>query len=471
MSAHIPSSAPTPRSRRHADDAPRPHRADRDGWRTGVRLEIDAGGTIASLETGVDARAFDADVLLPAPTNVHSHAFQRAMAGRAERRGPDGRDSFWSWRALMYRFLERLGPDDIEAIAAFVQLEMLEAGFAAVAEFHYLHHAPDGAEYADLGELSARIAAAAETTGIGLTLLPTLYAVGGCDGRALEGGQRRFGNDETRFAALHERAANALRSLPGDARLGVAAHSLRAVSPAQLRFAATLAPDAPFHLHVAEQPAEIDEVRRALGARPVEWLLANHDVGARWCLIHATHVDDAELAGLASSGAVAGLCPITEANLGDGLFEAERHLDAGGALGLGTDSNLRVSLAGELRTLEHGQRLRDGARAVLADAARSTGRRLLEEACAGGARAAGRASGAIEAGRLADLVALDASATSLLGTDGDTTIDAFVFAGGDDAVTDVWAAGRHVVRDGRHVRRDAIEARYRTTLLALSAHL
>ena len=444
-----------------------------DGWRTGVRLEIDAAGTIASLETGVETGAeggaFDADVLLPAPTNLHSHAFQRAMAGRTERRGPDGTDSFWSWRTLMYRFLERLDPDDVEAIAAFAQMEMLEAGFAAVAEFHYLHHGPDGASYVDVGELAGRIAAAAGTTGIGLTLLPVLYAAGGCDGRALEGGQRRFGNDEARFAALHERAASALRSLPGDARLGVAAHSLRAVSPAQLRFAAALAPDAPFHLHVAEQPAEIAEVRHALGARPVAWLLANHDVDARWCLVHATHVDDGELAGLARSGAVVGLCPITEANLGDGLFEAKRYLDAGGALGVGTDSNLRVSLAGELRTLEHGQRLRDGARAVLADAARSTGRRLLEETCAGGARAAGRPSGAIEPGRLADLVALDGAATSLLGTDGDATLDAFVFAGGDEAVTDVWAAGRHAVRDGRHVRRDAIEARYRETMLALSA--
>ena len=445
-----------------------------DGWRTGVRLEIGGDGAIRSIETGVEVPAagagLDADVLLPAPTNLHSHAFQRAMAGRTERRGPDGTDSFWSWRALMYRFLERLDPDDVEAIAAFVQMEMLEAGFAAVAEFHYLHHDPDGAPYADVGELSARIAAAAETTGIGLTLLPVLYAAGGCDGRALAGGQRRFGNDETRFAALHAWAADAVDSLPGDARLGVAAHSLRAVSPAQLRFAATLVPDAPFHLHVAEQPAEITEVRDALGARPVEWLLANHDVDARWCLIHATHVDEAELAGLARSGAVVGLCPITEANLGDGLFEARRYLGAGGALGVGSDSNLRVSLAGELRTLEHGQRLRDGARAVLADAARSTGRRLLEEACAGGARAAGRPSGAIAPGRLADLVALDGSATSLLGTEADATIDAFVFAGGDGAVTDVWAAGRRVVRGGRHVRRDAIEARYRTTVLDLSAH-
>ena len=475
-----------------------------EGWRRDVRLEIDGSGTIAALASGVGSagavvgkdrdraaevddghgdgdgdgvgdEAIDAgaevtvDVLLPAPANLHSHAFQRAIAGRTERRGPDGRDSFWSWRETMYRFLERLDPDDVEAIAAFAQMEMLEAGFAAVAEFHYLHHGPGGVPYADLGELSARIAAAARTSGIGLTLLPVLYVAGGCDGRALAGGQRRFGNEETRFAALHERAAVAVRALPDDARLGVAAHSLRAVSPAQLRTATALAPRAPFHLHIAEQPAEVDEVRRALGARPIEWLLGNHDVDARWCLIHATQATDAELDGLARSGAVAGLCPITEANLGDGLFGARRYLDAGGALGVGSDSNLRISLAGELRTLEHGQRLRDGERAVLADATRSTGRRLLEEACAGGARAAGRASGAIAPGRLADLVALDGKATSLLGTEEDTTIDAFAFAGGDDAITDVWAAGRHVVREGRHVRREAIERRYRETVLGLSA--
>jgi len=440
-----------------------------DGWRSGVRLDIDDVGTIAAVTSGVDTPAFDADVLLPAPTNLHSHAFQRAMAGLTERRGPEGSDSFWSWRALMYRFLDRLDPDAVEAIAAYVQMEMLEAGFAAVVEFHYLHHAPDGIPYADVGELSGRIAAAAHTSGIGLTLLPALYAAGGCDGRALEGGQRRFGNDEVRFAAVHERAAHALRSLPADARLGVAAHSLRAVSPRELCVAAALSPEAPFHLHVAEQPTEVAEVRAALGARPVEWLLANHDVDGRWCLIHATHVDAAERAGLARSGAVVGLCPITEANLGDGLFEARKYLDAGGTFGVGSDSNLRVSLAGELRTLEYGQRLRDGARAVLADHERSTGRRLLEEACAGGARAAGRPSGRIAPGRLADLVALDRRATSLLGTEGDTLIDAFTFAGGDDAVSDVWAAGRRVVSEGRHMRRDAIESRYRKTVLGLSA--
>jgi len=437
------------------------------GWSRDVRIELDEHGVITAVTSGVPSPRIDADVLLPAPVNLHSHAFQRAMAGLSERRGPNPRDSFWTWRTLMYRFLERLDPDDVEAIAAFVQMEMLECGQAAVVEFHYLHHGPDGHPYENVGELSARIASAAATSGIGLTLLPVLYSVGGCDGRALAGGQRRFGNDPERFARLHERAGEAIAALPADARLGVAPHSLRAVTREGLAFAAELAPRSPLHLHVAEQPAEVEEVQAAYGARPVEWLLANHDVDTRWCLIHATHMVPAESVALARTGAVAGLCPITESNLGDGIFDARRYVDAGGAFGVGSDSNLRLSLAEELRTLEHTQRLRDGARNVLADETRSTGRCLFDAVCAGGAQAANRPCGRIEPGAFADLLALDGQATSLVGRDGDTRLDAFVFADAERAITDVWAAGRHLVREGRHVRREAIESRYRRTLRTL----
>ena len=431
-----------------------------EGWRHGVRVEIGADGRIAAVESGRPADGRRVGVLLPAPANLHSHAFQRAMAGLTERRGPDPRDSFWTWRRLMYRFLDRLGPDELEPIATFAQMQMLEAGFAAVAEFHYVHHQPGGAPYGCLSELSNRIVAAASETGIGLTLLPVLYRHGGCGGKPLEGAQLRFGNSPERFARLREEADTAVRTLDADARTGVAIHSLRAVDPEGVAFAATLAPGAPVHVHAAEQTAEIEEVEACLGARPVEWLLANAGVDERWCVVHATHMTPGETAGLAASGAVAGLCPITEASLGDGIFDGASHQARGGRFGVGTDSNIRISLAEELRMLEYSQRLRDRARAVLAPPGESTGRTLFEAAARGGALAAMRDAGTLAPGRLADLVALDAAAADLAGKQGDTLLDSFVFAGGDAMVTDVWSAGRHVVEEGRHVRRDEITGRY-----------
>ena len=289
------------------------------GWANDVAVTV-ADGRIVSVQTGVSGNGVDC--LLPAPVNLHSHAFQRAMAGMTEARGA-GQDSFWTWRTLMYRFLDRLSPDDVQAIAAMVMLEMAEAGYAAVAEFHYLHHAPGGAAYADLAEMSVRIAAAAAETGLGLTHLPVLYERGGCDGRALTAGQLRFGNDPERFAQLWQAAAKALASLPADTVLGVAPHSLRAASPAALRMAEALAPNAPIHIHVAEQVAEVTEVLGATGARPVQWLLENHTLSSRWCLIHATQMEPFETEAMAKSGAIAGLCPITEANLGDGIFDGD----------------------------------------------------------------------------------------------------------------------------------------------------
>lgn len=442
-----------------------------DGWRSDQRLTIGADGRVAAIEPLAAGVVADVDILVPAPANLHSHAFQRAMAGMTEKRGPEGRDSFWTWRALMYRFLDALTPDDVEAIAAFMQMESLEAGFGAVAEFHYLHHRPDGAPYARLGETAERIVAAAETTGCGLTLLPVLYAQGGCDGRPLGPGQRRFGNDVERYARLFEESAAALARLPEDGRIGVAPHSLRAVSVEALTAAADLAGDRPIHIHVAEQTAEVEEVRAAHGARPVQWLLEIFDIDARWCLIHATQMTPEETKALARSGAVAGLCPITEANLGDGIFDGVRYLEAGGRFGVGSDSNIRIDLAGELRQLEYSQRLRDRSRAALATETRSTGHRLLEDAAKGGAQAASRGSGVIEVGALADLTALGGEAIDLLGKSGDAALDAWIFAGAEPAVRHVWSAGRHVVKDGRHVARDAVRARYAETIRSLGARL
>src|SRR5690606_11701310 len=287
--------------------------------------------------------------------NLHSHTFQRGMAGLAETRGPSG-DSFWTWRQVMYGFLGALTPEDVEAVAAYAFLEMLEGGFTAVAEFHYLHHGPDGAPYANLAEHCERIAAAAETTGIGLTLLPVFYAQGGFGAQPANEGQRRLLNDPERFAQLLEGARKAVASLP-DARVGIAPHSLRAVTPESLAAVLPLAEGGPVHIHIAEQVKEVEDCLAWSGRRPVEWLLDNAPVDGRWCLIHATHLTDAEVGGIARSGAVAGLCPITEANLGDGIFAGVEFAGQGGLYGVGSDSNIEITAPGELRQLEYSQRL------------------------------------------------------------------------------------------------------------------
>ena len=446
------------------------------GWARDVRVSVSSRGHIAGVDSHAPPRDGDQvlrdQVLLPAPGNLHSHAFQRALAGRTQAASDAGQDSFWSWRRAMYRFVDRLTPDLVEAITAQAQAEMLEAGFAAVAEFHYLHHGVAGAGYDDPAETSCRVMAAALESGIGLTLLPVLYSASGADGRPPTPRQRRFACDVDRFEGLWTRAADALRSGPADWRLGVAAHSLRAVPPGGLAALLEAHRDGPIHLHIAEQIAEVDEVRAALGTTPVAWLLDHHEVDQRWCLVHATHMTDIECDRLAASGAVAGLCPITEADLGDGLFPARRFLAAGGEFGVGSDSNVSISLAGELQLLEYGQRLATRERNVLCQAPRSTARTLFDVACAGGARALGRDSGAIEVGRVADLLTLDASPAGPLALDhlaGDELLDGWVFSTRAGAVSEVWSAGRHLVRGGRHVARDAIAARYRRAVARLVA--
>lgn len=441
-----------------------------EGWRRDVRIAVE-DGRISAVLAGAAPRAGDvrAPALLPALSNLHSHAFQRAMAGMTERRAAGGGDSFWTWRSVMYRFLERLTPEDVEAIAALVFLEMQEAGFAAVGEFHYLHHRPGGEPYAALAEMSARIVAAAATTGIGLTHLPVLYSHGGAGAQPLAGGQLRFGNDVDRFARLLEGAREAARALPADARVGIAPHSLRATTPEDLARVLPLGAGGPVHIHVAEQPREVAEISAWLGARPVEWLLANAPVGPDWCAIHATHMTPAETAGLAATGAVAGLCPITEANLGDGPFDGPRWLAAGGAYGLGSDSNVRISLVEELRTLEYSQRLRDLSRNVLLTGEGSVGESLYRGAAAGGAQALGREAGRIAPGLWADLVALDLDHPALCALAPGQILDGLAFAAPDEVVTDLWSAGRHQVRGGRHIRRDAILAGWRKTVARLRA--
>jgi formimidoylglutamate deiminase len=443
----------------HADQALLP-----EGWARDVSIELSQGRIVA---VGPARGGQRVGCLLPAPVNLHSHAFQRAMAGLTEYRTA-GQDSFWTWRSLMYRFLNHLTPDDVETIAAHVMVEMAEAGYAAVAEFHYLHHGLGGTPYADRAEMAGRICAAAATTGLGLTLLPVLYERGGCDGRALAGGQLRFGNDLDGFRALHQAAAGHVGALPADAVLGLAPHSLRAVSAASLADAATM--PGPIHIHIAEQVAEVDEVLAFNGLRPVDWLLRHAKVNQRWCLIHATQMDPAETLALAASGAVAGLCPITEANLGDGIFDGARYLAAGGAFGLGSDSNVRISLSEEIRLLEYSQRLGLKARAVLADGS-SVGRVIFDGMAKGGAQAAGRGAGAIAVGRWADLVALDMTGPDMAGRFGDRVLDTFAFAGDDRMVTDLWSAGRHIVQGGRHIARDSVRARFGAVMARLAQAL
>mgnify|MGYP001793089964 CR=1 FL=1 len=442
------------------------------GWQHNLEVQIGADGRIASVGPQVGTATSRVALLLPAPSNLHSHAFQRAMAGLTEARGPDPSDSFWSWRRLMYSFLDQLSPDHVEAIAALVFMEMLEAGYGAVAEFHYLHHDVDGVPYATLAEMSERIVSAATQTGIGLTLLPVHYQFGGCDLRPLQGGQRRFGNDVDRFLRLHVDAKGALDAAPPDYALGMAPHSLRAVDPSGLEVLLSEATTGPVHMHLGEQLAEVDEVVACLKARPTEWLLDNHAVDNRWCLIHCTQMMPQETAALAATGAVAGLCPLTESNLGDGIFNGTSFLEQGGTIGFGSDSNIQISLFEELKTLEYSQRLRDLSRAALATKDRSTGRVLFDAANTGGAQASGRESGQITAGHWADLLGLDDDNQWLCNREGDAMLDSLIVSGGGQAcITDVWSAGRHVVTEGRHFRRDAIIGDFLQTMRQLETRI
>jgi len=441
------------------------------GWQDNVRLTV-VQGRITAIVAGAVVQAGDVrvDTLLPAMGNLHSHSFQRAMAGMTEHRRA-GKDSFWTWRDLMYRFTAHLTPDHIEAIAAFVFMEMQEAGFASVGEFHYLHHQPGGTPYADLAELSVRIAAAAGQAGIGLTHLPVLYTYGGAGQVPLEAGQARFGNDVDRFNDLVAAAQGAVRALGPDARVGIAPHSLRATSPDDLAAVLAAHRGVPVHIHIAEQPREVADIQAWLGARPVEWLLGHADVGRDWCLIHATHMTVAETVAMARSGAVAGLCPITEANLGDGPFNGPAYLAAGGAFGVGSDSNVLISLTEELRTLEYSQRLRDLARNVMVVGEGSVGEALYLGATHGSARALGRGAGTIAVGGWADLLAIDSAAPALCALRPDQVLDGLVFAAKDTVVRDVWSAGRHMVKGGRHLHRDAITAGYRAAMASVMSLL
>ena len=436
------------------------------GWTRDVRIGV-ADGRIASISGGAAAEPGDERhrIGLPGICNLHSHAFQRGMAGLAEIRGTSA-DDFWTWRELMYRFAGRMTPDDIEAVAAQAYVEMLETGFTRVGEFHYIHHDISGAPYGHPAELAERVAAGAETSGIGLTLLPVFYAHAGFGGRAPEHGQRRFVNDIDGYARLHEASRRALAGLEG-AIIGVAPHSLRAVTPEELTALVSLAGSDPIHIHIAEQIREIDECIAWSGQRPVQWLFDHAAVDRNWCLVHATHANVAEIGSMTRSGAVAGLCPVTEANLGDGTFDAPEFIKRGGVFGVGSDSNVLIGVSDELRQLEYSQRLALRARNVIGCGAASTGRALFDGAMQGGAQALGLNRAGLVQGAFADIVSLDAHSISLAGRRGDAILDSWIFGAGRSLVDCVWARGRKLVQAGRHHAREAVAERFRRTLEGL----
>lgn len=440
------------------------------GWHSDVAVEIDAAGTITGVKPGQSGRATVAGIALPAMPNIHSHAHQRLMAGLAERAGP-GSDSFWTWREVMYGFALRLGPEDLQAVAAQLYVEMLKSGFSIVGEFQYLHNQPDGEPYADPAELSLRCLAAADQAGIAITMLPTLYAYGGFGGQPSVPGQRRFINDAGRYVHIIEKIHAACRDNPLR-KLGISPHSLRAVTAELLTEVIAeldrLDTQAPIHIHIAEQTKEVDDCLAWSGKRPVQYLLDNFALSSRWCAIHATHMTEGETEGLARSGMIAGLCPTTEANLGDGIFPADRFLAAKGAIAIGSDSHITVSPAEDLRQLEYSQRLRDRARNVLADApGQSTGRRLFDASLSGGAKSMAQPVGAIAPGLRADICILDADHPALIGRSGDAVIDSWIFSGGNPCVKDMFVAGQHVVIDRRHVREDEIAKSFRQAVKKL----
>ena len=435
------------------------------GWRRNVRVAV-REGVITEVACGAAAAPDDVrlKLALPGLPDLHSHAFQRAMAGLAERRGPGGTDDFWSWREVMYRFLERIEPDDLEAIAAYTYADLLEAGFTCVGEFHYLHRTPRGGLYDNPAELALRHAAAAHRTGIGLTLLPVFYESSQFGGAPPTPGQRRFITDLETFGRIVERVRAEIPPAPGH-NVGIAPHSLRAVTPAHLSALLDRYREGPIHIHAAEQLKEVEDCVAFTGARPVEWLLRRAALDTRWCVVHATHLTPEEISALAHCGAVAGLCPVTEANLGDGIFPAPAYRAAQGRWGIGTDSHIQLDAACELRQLEYAQRLIRRRRNVLARADQpSTGASLYQEALAGGAQALGLPVGAIAPGHRADFLVLDADHPDLVGRAPDVALDTWIFAQGRSLIRDVIAGGNTVVENRRHKERERIDAAYRRTL-------
>lgn len=446
------------------------------GWETSVRITVSEDGCIQAITPQALSSGCKnvAGIAVPGVPNLHSHAFQRAMAGLAERSGGSNTDTFWSWRERMYSFLERLSPEDVQAIAAQLYVELLRNGFTSVTEFHYLRNEIDGRTYTDPTEMAQRILAAADQTGIGTTLLPVLY-------RSSDFGKKPPHSEQKRFIATVDELLSDIVTLRHyvannpQYRIGLAIHSLRAVAPDDLGEALnayrTIDPDGPIHIHVAEQTREVQDSVVWSGARPIEWLTDNTPIDNNWCTIHATHMTTEEAVALAATGAVVGLCPTTEANLGDGLFPFEDFTSAGGTWGVGTDSHVSVSPIAELRLLEYGQRIVRRERNIAAGVdAKSTGRALLENAWAGGSKASGRSAGSLEVGQRADIVVLNENHPALVGRSDDEIFDSWVFSGEQTPVQDVMVGGKWVIRNGQHPHEQKILENYSIVIRRLGIH-
>jgi len=438
-----------------------------EGWQGDVLIEWDARGILTHVAPGArpPIGVARAEYVVPGMVNLHSHAFQRALGGLTEKAGI-GPDSFWTWRDLMYRFAARITPEQVEAIAAQLFSECLRHGYTALCEFHYIQRDPEGALYARPAEMAERVAAAGQLSGIGLTLLPVLYSHSGFGAQPLKPEQARFRTDADTVLRIVE-ALEPLRN--GQLEVGAAPHSLRAAGIEQIHeLVKALPTERPLHIHIAEQQGEVQQSLDFCGRRPVEYLFDEVKVDARWCLVHATHLDETEVGRLARSGAVAGLCPTTEANLGDGLFPLAAYLAEGGRWGIGSDSHVSQSPVEELRWLEYGQRLLHQRRNIVAaPVRRDVALNLWQDALQGGAQAAGRPVGALAAGRRADLLVLDAAHPNLDGVGDTDVLGRLLFCGNDNLVRDVLAGGRWVVQGGRHMAQEAIGRRYRQALQQL----
>ena len=392
--------------------------------------------------------------VLPTIANVHSHAFQRVMAGAAEV-SLNPNDSFWSWRDLMYKIVQKLTPEDAYIIAKQLYIDMLKAGYTQVGEFHYLHHDAGGKHYGQIGEMANQIISAANESGMGLTLLPVLYSHSGFGGQAPNAGQARFINSTDSYLALHQSCDKTLANHPIH-KLGICFHSLRAVTKPQIeRVLQSLAKDCPVHIHIAEQQKEVQDSLAFSGQRPVEWLHNEIGLDARWCLVHATHLTDAERQTIASSQAVAGLCPTTEANLGDGIFPGVAFEQDNGRWGIGSDSHVSLSIVEELRTYEYGQRLRDQQRNRLYRPDQtSVGDNLYQQALLGGNQACDVSLGLAEGNR-ADFMVLDESHPFIAASEAKDLLNRWLFATNENLVKDVFVAGNHTIENFRHQQEDS----------------
>jgi formimidoylglutamate deiminase len=445
------------------------------GWRQNVSATLDGNGFFTSLKNDNNPHELTPinGYAIPGGTNLHCHAFQRAMAGLGEVRS-NSADSFWSWREVMYKFVAIIDPDDLKAIAARLYVDFLKGGFTCVGEFHYLHHSPDGSAYDNPAQMSLAIIAAAQISGIALTHLPVFYAHSGFGGAAPNSGQRRFVHSLEGYEKLLQSLKNHCQSDLNN--IGIAPHSLRAVTPDELSglegLRKNLVTDGPMHIHIAEQLKEVENCVAHCGARPVEWLLDNAEVDDSWCFIHATHMTPEETGKLAQSGAIAGLCPMTEANLGDGIFPAQEFQAAGGKFGVGTDSNIRTNVTEELQMLEYSQRLSKKRRNILADKDNpNVGDSLYQQTCRGGATALTQPAGVIDIHRRADFVVLDAQLDGVPRPANGRYMDYWLFGASDRTPNDVYVAGQQLIANGCHKNDETIDRDYRRVMHKLLAEI